>query len=476
MEHNNETKTGHGGFLSFDPTVLLRDVLRRWLLILLVAVVAGTGAYILTDRSYSPVYRTSLTFVVTDRSSSANVYTNLTTTNSLATVFSELLNSSLLRKSILAETGETSFDGSIEATVIPETNLITVTVSASRPRTAYLVALAIIEHHEDVTYQVVDDVTLEVLQTPSVPYAPSNPANANASMKKMALLGGAGTFLLLLVHSYLQDKVRSGREAQRKLDCSYLGEIPHENKYKTLRAKLQRKKTSILITSPLTSFRFRESVRKLSRRVDRFLRGGKVLMVTSLMENEGKSTVAVNLALSMAQKRSRVLLIDCDLRKPACYKLLNEEVPVDLRSVLNGSGKLENAVFQSKQGRLHLLLEQQRCRNAVDLLSSGQMADLIDWARANYDLVILDLPPMAAITDVESVMDLADASLLVVRHNTATAPVLNKAIAALDRGGPRLLGCVLNGVYSSRLTSGQSAYGYGKYGKYGQYDGYGPKK
>ena len=480
MEKNNELHTDESGFLAFDPVVLVIDVLRRWALVLVVTVAVGVGAYIAADCTYTPVYKTTTTFVVTDHTSNSNIFNNLSTTNNLAAVFSELLNSSLLRKSVLAEIGETSFDGSVNASVVTETNLITMTVTASNPRTAYLMARGIIDHHHSVTYQVVDDISLEVLQLPSVPSAPSNSPNAGSTMKKAAFLAAAATCMVLMALSFTQDKIRSGKEAKKKLDCKYLGDIPHETKYKTIRAKLERSKTSILISSPLTGFRFRENVRKLRNRVDWHMHGKKVLMVTSLLENEGKSTVAVNLALSMSQKHSNVLLIECDLRKPACYKLLNQSEPkVGLLAVLKEKASFSDAIIPAKQGNLKLLLESNSSKNSAELLASPKMTELLQWARATYDVVILDMPPIAAITDIESIMDLADASLLVVRHNTATTPALNKAIALLGRGKAKLLGCVLNNVYSTGLTSGYGygyGYGYGGYGKYGHYNGYGPKK
>ena len=115
--------------------------------------------------------------------------------------------------------------------------------------------------------------------------------------------------------------------------------------------------------------------------------------------------------------------------------------------------------------------------NSGDLISSAEMKALLAQARQEYDYVILDLPPMAAVSDAEGMMELADASLLVVRQNAAETPAINKAIAALAAGKAKLLGCVLNNVYSSRLTSGQS-YGYGnryggRYGRYGHYGHYG---
>ena len=93
MEYNYENKASEGGMLLFDPVVLLRDVMKRWLLILLAALMVGVGVYISADTRYSPVYKTTTTFVVTNRSSSSTVYSNLSSTTSLAAVFSDLLNS-----------------------------------------------------------------------------------------------------------------------------------------------------------------------------------------------------------------------------------------------------------------------------------------------------------------------------------------------------------------------------------------------
>lgn len=471
MEKKNEMHTGNSPILNFDPFVLLLDVVKRWLVILTAALMVGVGAYILTDSTYSPSYQTNITFVVTSRSSSSSVYTNLTTTNSLASVFSELLNSSLLRKSILAEIGESSFDGTISSSVISGTNLLTVSVTSSNPRTAFLVAQAIIDHHEEVTYQVVDSITLEVLQYPAVPTAPTNRANAMGTAKKAAMLTAAAVCALLAVFFYSRNTIRNSTEARQKLNCSYLGEIPHEQKYKTILSILRRRKTGILISLPITGFRFVENIRKLRYRIEQRMHDGKVLMVTSLLENEGKSTVSVNLALAMAQKHSKVLLIDCDLRKPACHILLGQKtLKYGLKDVLNGKCDVASAVNQYQDSNLYMLLDRHTSGNTGALVGSDNMKSLLDWARKEFDFVVLDLPPMAAAIDAERVMEIADASLLVIRQNVAATADLNKAIATLDSGKARLIGCVLNNVYSfSTLRS----YDYGRNYGYGRRSGYG---
>ena len=300
-------------------------------------------------------------------------------------------------------------------------------------------------------------------------------------MRKMAVLAAVAAMAGLAVLSFMRDAVRSDTEARKKLDCEYLGEIPHERKHKTLSSRLNRKKRGILIDNPLTSFRYLEAIRKLRRRVEQRMGDGKVIMVTSLLENEGKSTVAVNLALSLAAKHRRCLIIDCDLRKPACHAILeNKSFTAGIRELLRGEAGVEESVLRYGATRLYMLLAKRSERNVGDMISSEQMGILLDWARENFDYVVLDLPPVAVASDAEGVTALADGCLLVVRQNEAVAPALNKTIAALDGNQAKLLGCVLNNVYASPVGSGSGAYGYGgyKYGKYGHYGygGYGSRK
>ena len=474
---NNEMNNSFDGLLPFDPIVVIRDALRNWLIIVLVALTVGVGTYIMTDMEYAPRYQSKVTFVVTTRSSAATVYGNLSSTTELAGVFSELINSSVMRKNIQTALGG-PFSATISAAVIPQTNLLNMTVTASDPRTAFLVAQAIIDHHEAVTYQVVDGVSLEVLQGAEVPTAPYNRANAASRMKKMMVLAALAATAFFAWMSAIRDTVRSGKEARKKLDCDYLGEIPHEEKYKTLIARLRRRKSGILVTNPVTSFRFVETMRKLARRVEHHMNQGKVLMVTSVLENEGKSTVAVNLALTMAQRHKKVLLIDCDLRKPACHTLLEQKrTGHGTRDVLAGRANLGDALARYKNTNLFVLLESKSDANSGDLLNSDAMKALTDWARREFDFVVLDLPPMSVATDSETVSDIADASLLVVRQNATRTAGLNKAIAALEGGKAKLLGCVLNNVYSTFLSSGQGYRygGYGQYSHYGHYGSYGEK-
>lgn len=473
MEYSNETQRQEGGLMLFDPIVVIRDILKHWGIILLITVVLGVSAYIVTDINYEPLYQSKVTFVVTSRGTTANVYNNLSSVNGLAAVFSELINSSVMRKYILQAMGETSFSGTISSAVVTETNLLNMTVTASDPRTAFLVAQAIVDHHEKLTYQVLENVSLEVLKGAQVATAPINRQDAMGNMEKALVLAFLAACTLYACLSIFRDTIRSGQEARKKLDCDFLGEIPHEKKCKTLAALFRRRKIGVLVTNPVTGMHYVENMRKLVHRVEQHMGENKVLLVTSVLENEGKSTAAVNMALTMARKNKKVLLIDCDLRKPALYKLTKTKVPAaDTRDVLTNPERLSEAVVRYKNTGLYLILAKHNSNNSADLLGSAQMCALLNWGRREFDYVILDMPPMSVVADTEAVADLADASLLLIRQNTATASAVNRGIASLEKCRAKPLGCVLNDVRTTFLSSGQG-YRYGSYGGYNKYGGYG---
>ena len=480
---NRDNQKESLGLFSYDPFVIVRDLLRRWYLVLAVALLAGMATFVYAERSYRPVYTTNATLVVNTRGNSTTVYQNLQSASNLASVFSQVLDSSLLRSAIQKDLQLPEFSGVIATAPVPDTNLITLQVTDSDPRTAFLVMRALIEKHSLVSYKVMGDVILEVLQAPQVPMRPSNPLNTRAQTRKATLLAAAAMCALLAVQSALRDTVRSREEAEQKLDVRILAELPHERKVKNLRMALHQRgrKTSLLITSPVTSFSYVEKIRRLRRQVEQHLpRGGHTLLVTSVLENEGKSTVAANLALSLAQKHGRVLLIDADLRRPACGKVLERKAcGSGMAGVLAGSVPLENALTPyAKHSGLQLLLQDRPCRNSVDLVGSAQMDALLRQARAQFDYVVIDTPPMSVGPDAESLADLVDASLLVVRQNAATARMLNHALDILTDARSKPIGCVLNNVFAPILSQmGSYGYGYGygygsRYGHYGHYGRY----
>ena len=481
MEQNQQVQVYDKTLMPFDPVVLVRDAVRKWALILVIAIICGMGAYVYTDTGYVPYYRTEATLVLTTRDSSSTVYNNLDSTVNLATVFSEILNSSVMANKVLEELGMDTFTGMIYAEAIESTNLLTVQVVALDPRTAFQVIDVVLKKHEMITYSVMGDIVLEVLEPPVVPVRPYNAVDTRSAFVKVAILVAVALFALAVVQSYFRDVIRSKDEAEQKLDCWCLGEIYHERKHIRLKDRLRGRKRSLLISHPETGFRYVTTMSKLRRRVEQHMQKGKVLMVTSVMENEGKSTVSANLALAMAKKYKKVLLIDLDLHKPACRKIMDHEKPqYYTHDVMEGNVTLLEAVKTDKLSRMDMLFARGWDSHKVDeLIHSDGLRDLLQQARDAYDYVVIDLPPMAIVPDPEAVMEYADGSLLVIRQNGVRAMDLNRAIRNLQRGKAKLLGCVLNNVYTTATFSGAGyglGYGryagYGKYGRYGKYSRY----
>ena len=147
-------------------------------------------------------------------------------------------------------------------------------------------------------------------------------------------------------------------------------------------------------------------------------------------------------------------------------------------SPVKGDVSLENAVKTDKLSRMDVLMAK-HCdpKEAADFINSPGLNAMLEEARKQYDFVVIDLPPMAIVPDPEAVMEFVDGSLLVVRQNRVNAADLNRAIGDLQRGKAKMLGCVLNDVFTTAVFSGEGygvGYGrYGGYGKYGRYSKYG---
>lgn len=458
---------------------VVQDVLKRWTLCAMAALIAAMGTFILTDLGYKPQYSAVTTFVVSASDTANNSYANLTAASETALVFTEILNSSLLRSQVQAQVGIDHFDGSVSSSVIENTNLLTMTVRGSDPRTVFLMSRAIIDHHGIVSETVLEGKVLEVLQNPTVPTAPDNPLNRRGAMLKAAILAGGAMAALVGGISLMSDRIRSRQEADRKLACQVLGELSHERKRRRMTDRLRRRKRGLLISDPLVSFHYTEAMHKLASRIQRRLKQEeRVILVTSLMENEGKSTVAVNLALSMARKGRQVLLIDGDLRKPSCSLILEQDGErLGTADVLREKAGLTQAITAIPGTTLWLLSSRKALRSATNLCSSEAMDQLLREARARFDYVVVDTPPMSLTPDAECISAFADAAVLVARPNTAPAMRINESAEILARSGTNMLGCILNNVYTggSYAPTFGYGYGYGRYGKYGygRYDKYG---
>ncbi|MCD8022700.1 MAG: CpsD/CapB family tyrosine-protein kinase [Lachnospiraceae bacterium] len=271
------------------------------------------------------------------------------------------------------------------------------------------------------------------------------------------------------------------------MDAKLLGSLQHERKYKTVLSLIKREHYSLFIDSPALSFGFAEACRLMGTRVRREMDRKKahVLLVTSVTENEGKSTVASNLAMALAQEGRNVLLVDCDFRKPAQYKILNLSQEIqedhDLGIALQ-KGLPIQPVLVGVEKNLPVLISVAPHRSLLRQKGTNSLGYLLYQLRKDADYIILDTPPLGLVAEGERIVAFADASLLVVRQDAVEARFINDAIDRLNETNAKVIGCIFNNVHTgffSRVGSYGSYYGYGgyhygRYGRYGHYGAYGP--
>ena len=455
-----------------NPVCLLRRLGKDFLLVIAAGLIAVMLSLTALQSLHRPEYTASATLAVSVKSGGySSVLSNLSLSSEIADTFTKLFESNMFGGIASNHLGANSLPGRLSASVLPETNLLVLRVTADAPEDAFRTLQLLLENYDTVSEYVFQNVILKELDSPTMPTSPSNPVNRGQVLKR-ALLGGAGAMVAaLLAIAVLSDTVQTSEAVRRKLDVKLFAALHHEEKNKTLRTKLKKANRGLLITMPVASFYFTEEVYKLGMKVDYAARHGerKVILVTSVAENEGKSTVAANLALSLNQGGRKVLLIDADFHKAAQYKLFHCKPGTELTDMIRGTAPYAPEYLE--QQKLYTLFALKSTDSAAELISSPGMAALLQKAREEMDYIVIDSPPMALFSDVEALADQADLSLLVVRQDVTPARRINDTVDVLNQCRAELLGCVFNDVRGMPFSNDHHGYGYG----YGDGYGYGPK-
>lgn len=199
----------------------------------------------------------------------------------------------------------------------------------------------------------------------------------------------------------------------------------------------------------------------------------KIVIVTSAVQSEGKSITAVNLAISFAEMNNKVLIVDCDLRRPKLGRLMQMNARLGLSNVLLKPALLDKAIQPSKVDNLDVLPTGDVPPNPSELLGSSKMHKLLEVLRERYDYIILDTSPVNMVTDACVLVPESSGVLFVVRANRTERDAVIHAVEQLEYSKAKIMGFVLNGAGKDYGRYGKYRYGkYKKYG-YGQRYGYG---
>jgi capsular exopolysaccharide synthesis family protein len=312
---------------------------------------------------------------------------------------------------------------------------------------------------------------LDKATPPSGPIEPNIPRN----LMFAAVLGLASGVGLAFLKEGMDKTVRTTEQAQMISGLPSLGMIPLGSKSaregpNTKRLVIASSKEAVeLVTQVRPQSQMAESYRALrtSLLLSNLGAPPKVIMVTSALPQEGKTTTSMNCAVVLAQKSVRVLLIDADLRRPSVHKNLGMGPHSGLSNVLTGSTTLEQAITRTSiLPNLDVLTAGTPPPNPAELLASSNMKDLLDKLRTQYDHIVIDTPPSLSVTDSVVLSPRADAVVLVIRSGQTTKTALRRSRDILMQVNAKVVGVLLNAV---DLSSPDYYYYYEYKGKYAQY-------
>lgn len=187
----------------------------------------------------------------------------------------------------------------------------------------------------------------------------------------------------------------------------------------------------------------------------------QVVMFTSAEMSDGKTTVSSNVAVTWAQAGKSVLYVDADLRRPTAHSTFDLLNTRGLTTILASNAQPKDTVQKTFVDNLEVLTSGPVPPNPAELLSSTRMATLVEWMRSNYDVIVVDVPPVMAVTDAQVLMPLVDGTVLVTTFGKTLKVTLQRTVETLKLGDNKILGIVQRVRESKRDVGYGYGYGYG---------------
>lgn len=449
------------------------NVLRRNVLLILLitaGVVAAIGA--LSFRTEPSYQSTARVIFSSAQAETTAAYAGGLLSEQRASTYVELVDSGLLAQQVRDDLGlDLSLEDlreEVEASAVDESSVLEVRVTDDDPALAQTIAQTyaekLVETARDI--ETPDDakapIKVTIIDEASFSEEPVAPKPVR-NMILGAILGLVLGISLALLRELLDTSIKTTADVGEVTDASLLGSIVNDSAA-----------GRGLLVSQLDAHAPRvESFRVLRTNIQ-FVdvdSTDKVFVVSSSVKAEGKTSTAVNLAITLARAGVSTLLVDGDLRRPRVAQMLGLDGSVGVTTVLLGKVTFEQGIQAMEGTGLEVMTSGISPPNSSELLQSNAMGRLIERMRSEYEVVIFDSPPLLPVTDAALLAAQADGALLVVRHGKTTKDQLSTAVDRLAQVDVKPVGIVLNAVPTSRSSLG---YSYKQYGAYGAYGAYGP--
>jgi len=287
---------------------------------------------------------------------------------------------------------------------------------------------------------------VDVAEKPRAAVSPMKQLNEMLGLLGGCLLAGG----LVFFFEYLDSRIKTPDEIRVHLGLAHLGLLP----------ALDQKNGGYPVLSAGVAANFSEAFRTVRTNVlfSTAEEGARSIVVTSTGPGEGKSMVASNLAISLAQTGQRVLLMDADMRKPKAHEILKCKQEPGLSNVMVGSAKASEAVSKTSVPSLWLLTAGRNPPNPAELLGSQRFKDFGNSLKAHFDWIIIDTPPVMAVTDASIVAHEATGVVFVVGAEMTSRHAARRALDQLEQANAHFVGAILN-----RVDLDRNAYYYSQY-------------
>lgn len=422
---------------------------RNWIVIVLATLLGGGGAIIVSSNTV-PLYSatSSLYFAINFGSSANDLNAGSAYTQGQMLSFAILATTPSVLDPAIDQLKLQTDAGTLASTIVvtrpQDTVILQIAATSPSPIEAANIANAVVtnlqsqvEQNSPKDLKGLSTVTARVIDAATAPTAPSSP-NLRLNLLAGILLGLIAGILLALLRDVLDRRLRTASDISSMTEKPIVGAI--ERDPKTTDGGL------VILRDPLSPSA--ESFRALRTNLQFVVLDNPNLavVITSALPAEGKSTVASNLALALAESEKRVLLVDADLRRPTVASYAGINGAVGLTTVLIGRASFDDVVQQGGHPSLHILPAGEIPPNPSQMLSSRAMANLIADLRTRYDVVVIDAAPLLAVPDAVLMSQIVDGVLIVADTTKIRRPQLARALSDLERSGTVLLGIVLNRV------------------------------
>lgn len=413
----------------------------------------------------TPQYETFTTLMVGkpkdyQSNNSSMEYNDLLLNQKLVHTYGELVKSRLVGDKVIESLNlgipYEKFKDKVQVNLVNDTEIIKIQVQDSDRELAAVIANEVSEQFMKTVKIKMNIENVQIIDKAPIPENPVSPRKL-LNMAIGAILGFmVGVFATFLLE-YLDNTFKTSEDIEKTLHLPVLGTIPlieSEDK-ETIVSNNPKSPISEAFRTMRTNIHFTN--------IDKDM---KTIAVTSSTVSEGKSTIVSNLAISLVQEDKKVLLVDCDLRKPRVHKMFNISNVKGLTSILMGANTLETSVYDSSDVKgLSIITAGPIPPNPSELLSSNRMIEFLEVVKDKYDVIILDTPPVGLVTDAAILSTSIDGILLVVNAGKTERGQVEYAKELLDKVNANILGAVLNKI---PIKGGNK---YGTYG-YAQYYSY----